>query len=219
MLYKDLTPEQQELLDEIILQYGEIPDDATHIDDETSLVCDTMLKFVGGVEFFFIPEEKRWKMAGAGLKAKSYFQIPEDFCRKTGKVIDSKLKETTFPDFPFKLSCGDRPEVRQWLKDNGCEWSNGNDITKDHNFRFQVKNQENAKILWVDTGDDEKRKVFIGTLSPESYIEIEPTIKVTGYTLTESSKSRKETIEKITELRNNLEVIQTEIKKLEESLK
>lgn len=35
----------------------------------------------------------------------------------------------TFPQTPFKLSCGDRPEVRKWLKDNGCKWRGGKDLT------------------------------------------------------------------------------------------
>lgn len=25
-----------------------------------------------------------------------------------------------FPDFDFKIDCGDDPKVRQWLHDNGC---------------------------------------------------------------------------------------------------
>lgn len=29
-------------------------------------------------------------------------------------------RKQQFPTTPFKLSCGDKPEVRQWLKDNGC---------------------------------------------------------------------------------------------------
>ena len=52
------------------------------------------------------------------------------------KYILNNEKETDtmtvdFPDFDFKISCGDRPEVRQWLKDNGCKWYGGEDIT-DH---------------------------------------------------------------------------------------
>lgn len=94
MLYKDLTGEQQDILNEYFLKYGEIPEDATHIDDETSHLGDTVLKFDdNGCEYFFIPEEQRWKLAGAGMKASSYFPIPEDFCRKTGRILSHKPSE------------------------------------------------------------------------------------------------------------------------------
>ena len=33
------------------------------------------------------------------------------------------------PSFPFKLSCGDSPVVREWLKDNGCTWGSSSDLT------------------------------------------------------------------------------------------
>ena len=94
MLYKDLTGEQQDLLNEYFLKYGEIPDDATHIDDLTDHLCEMVLKFDDdGTEHFFIPEEQRWKLAEAGLKALSYFSIPKDFCRKTGRILSHKPSE------------------------------------------------------------------------------------------------------------------------------
>lgn len=38
-----------------------------------------------------------------------------------------------FPDHDFKLDCGDDPEVRQWLKDNGIVWNlAGSDVTEEH---------------------------------------------------------------------------------------
>lgn len=52
--------------------------------------------------------------------------------RLTQLPMDNTMKDTTtppFPQTPFKLSCGDRPEVREWLKDNGCKWKNGDDLT------------------------------------------------------------------------------------------
>jgi len=30
-----------------------------------------------------------------------------------------------FPNHDFKIDCGDDPEVRQWLHENGCRWSSG----------------------------------------------------------------------------------------------
>lgn len=41
----------------------------------------------------------------------------------------NKNNNQDFPDFDFKLSCGDDPLVREWLKQNGCEWRGGQDLT------------------------------------------------------------------------------------------
>lgn len=50
-------------------------------------------------------------------------------------------KPVEFPDYDFKLDCGDDPKVRQWLKNNGCEWLSGHDI---------VEYLPNGKLLSID---------------------------------------------------------------------
>lgn len=35
------------------------------------------------------------------------------------------IEKVPFPAKPFKIDCGDLPEVREWLDDNDCRWPNG----------------------------------------------------------------------------------------------
>jgi len=39
------------------------------------------------------------------------------------------LTPAELPSFPFKLTCGDRPEVRAWLESKGCNWVSGRYLT------------------------------------------------------------------------------------------
>lgn len=130
MLYKDLTPEQQEHLHDTFSFCGEFPEDATHIDEGVGISKENLLKFTGNTEYYMSHRYNKWIEASNNLnRAEAYFKIPTDFCRVTGEVLsDADDTEPTFPDFPFKLSCGDRPEVRQWLKDNGCKWNSGDNL-------------------------------------------------------------------------------------------
>ena len=226
MLYKDLTPKQQKHLQGAFKACsGFIPEDATHIDEDFMCHKNMVLKIAQNGDQYFLGVRDDWRDAGElGVKANKYFEIPEDFCRTSGDVLpvsktssEEDSVQSVFPGFSFKLSCGDRPEVRQWLKDNGCKWYNGEDITKEPEHQIKIKG--NIKVLWVDFREDEERVVFIATTSHESYMEIEPIVKVTGYKLTEESKARKQKLDKITELRNNVKDIQKQIEELEKDLR
>lgn len=214
MLYKDLTPKQQEHLQAVYKEAGQIPEDATHIDEEryNNIHKDLILKICDGYQYFFAGRSVEWEVADSGTFSHNYFEIPTDFCRVTGKILPSDNPEqATFPDFPFKLSCGDRPEVRQWLKDNGCSWNSGCDMFESWSLgkKYLLINIDKS-VLHVA-----QERYSTGY---EEYFEIQPTIGVTGYTLTESSKARKETLDKLYELRNNAEVIQKQIEELEKTL-
>lgn len=63
--------------------------------------------------------------------------------KKAKPVLTTVPTPADLPSFPFKLSCGDKPEVRQWLKSVGCAWSSGADLsvhrTEDKNLYVQGK--------------------------------------------------------------------------------
>lgn len=211
MLYKDLTPEQQKHLQDTFNEYGEFPNDATHIDISGD-VDAVVLKYVDGVEYHYWLDVDWEETSDPRYYATNTYEIPEDFCRVTGKILSApETVQSTFPDFNFKLSCGDRPEVRQWLKDNGCKWVSGCGMFESWSL--------SKKYLLINTN---RRVTLVAqemySTGYEEYFEIQPTIKVTGYTLTESSKARKETLDKLSELRNNAEVIQKQIEELEKTL-
>lgn len=44
--------------------------------------------------------------------------------------MSEKTDMTNFPNFDFKIDCGDRPEVRRWLHDNGVTWHHGQSPTQ-----------------------------------------------------------------------------------------
>ena len=51
-----------------------------------------------------------------------------------------------FPDYDFALDCGDLPEVRQWLEDNGVLWTNNLSPTifKTQATYLEIKNKRLA---------------------------------------------------------------------------
>lgn len=64
---------------------------------------------------------------------------PEPSAREI-KLTDFKEYQmnnaTGFPDYNFKLDCGDDPRVRQWLTDNGVTWCNGDSVVSDDTHKY-----------------------------------------------------------------------------------
>ena len=79
-------------------------------------------------------------------------QLPED--NTMNNPVNATAVNTTtqpFPQTPFKLSCGDRPDVRKWLKDNGCKWASGSDLTKEStNTRFLFVVNNTVKLNFTE---------------------------------------------------------------------
>jgi len=67
-------------------------------------------------------------------------QLPED------NTMNNPTQ--SFPQTPFKLSCGDRPEVRQWLKDNGCKWQSSEDLTEEMLSEKFLSIDKQHKVLY-----------------------------------------------------------------------
>lgn len=112
-----------------------------------------------------------------------------------------------FPDFDFKLSCGDSPEVRQWLKDNGCVWYLGGcplSVQTDKGYLYV----RNRMIAW-----DHKTDWMIDS---RNLPVIQPTFTVTGFTVPESEKKRKETLDKIKEKEDTIKRLTDEINQLKQ---
>lgn len=118
----------------------------------------------------------------------------------------SKETQSTFPDFDFKISCGDRPEVRQWLKDNGCVWKSGMDIvTFDTNSKLLMVNA--GKVMWYGSGEPE----WIDSELPE----LTPTIGVTGWTVEQKDSKEKLALqESISKMEQELEQMKQRVQEI-----
>lgn len=79
----------------------------------------------------------------------------------------------TFPDFDFKIDCGDAPKVRQWLHDNGC-------LIGIHNSTKYRQDQSllscRAKSLAIILENGHFNAVQLPTINPYDYIRDEPTV-------------------------------------------
>lgn len=113
-------------------------------------------------------------------------------------------KETTFPTTPFKLKCGDKPEVRQWLKDNGCDWINGYCIvSSDH--------EKDTCMLFIIDGEVSHQFDDEQYYNNHKYPEVNPIItpaKVVGYTTEtkeDNTKEKEKIKRKIAKLQKKLE--------------
>jgi hypothetical protein len=137
----------------------------------------------------------------------SYYK--EDLIKQNEEVI-----KTPFPNFPFKLRNGDKPEVRQWLKDNGVVWASGADVVK------QMRSVAGGDLLFIEdksmtTTFDEN---WFDTKSiKEIQLDIQPA-KVVGYSLVEKVENKSEKELKLEELigklSSQLEEAQTELKSI-----
>lgn len=112
-----------------------------------------------------------------------------------------QMTKNNFPIPPFKLSCGDKPEVRQWLKDNGCVWNSGSDLTV-----YLI--DEKRLLVWSDmkvTRCDGDNKYY----KNHDFPEITPTItpsRVTGYSQEPTKKQKLEN--KIAKLQKKLDAME-----------
>lgn len=122
----------------------------------------------------------------------------------------------SFPEPPFKLSCGDKPEVRQWLKDNGCEWY----IKEPQQGRKFLIVRENLDIdSWHNSAEEKGYKLNESPEITPIIAEVPVTtteMKVVGYSVNESSKeeSLEELQEKLKEEQEKLLQASEEIAKI-----
>lgn len=125
---------------------------------------------------------------------------------------DEEDIKTSFPDYPFKLRNGDKPEIRQWLKDNGVVWCDGDDDLFTHldegNIVINSRSDfgfHSSPVMWEN--EDAK----------EIQLEIQPA-KVVGYSLVEKVENKSEKELKLEELigklSSQLEEAQTELKSI-----
>lgn len=113
-----------------------------------------------------------------------------------------ELTITGFPNFNFKLDCGDRPEVRQWLRDNGCCWKDGYDLTE---LRL------GEKYLFVFSYNVVPD--IIGVWDRFDLPIIDPIIEITRFTVRETHKS-KAILESIKQKEDAVNVMLKEIEEL-----
>lgn len=98
MKYNELTKDQKERLHYVFGMYGEIPEDATHIDMDYSMhtASAVVLRYIDNVEYHLFPCEDYWHETGEKKwYAKTTFQIPDDFCRETGRLPEEEEKAIT----------------------------------------------------------------------------------------------------------------------------
>lgn len=122
-----------------------------------------------------------------------------------------------FPDFPFKLRNGDKPEVRQWLKDNGVVWCSGADVV---NLVYTDELNDDGYLLSIINGKMitySFESSFENDTAKEIQLAIQPA-KVLGYSLVEvaNKKSEKELQleEIVAKLHAQLNEAQTELKSI-----
>lgn len=77
-----------------------------------------------------------------------------------------RLTQPLFPTPPFKLSCGDNPAVRKWLKENGCKWTTDEDLETLSTDQAFLNVHEDFKVTWGGS-----RNIFN---YPELTINIKP---------------------------------------------
>lgn len=125
------------------------------------------------------------------------------------------MKTQNFPTTPFKLSCGDKPEVRQWLKDNGCMWNDGDDLGTEATDEKYLFVDECCQVTMVDTEGS--------YYTDHQYPEITPVTslpKVVGYSVASSTEvgpdraTLKSLQEELTAVVAQMESIQSRIKEL-----
>lgn len=69
-------------------------------------------------------------------------------CETLPERLTEPTITTPFPTLPFSLTCGDKPEVCQWLKDNGCVWTAGQDLTQYLKTRKRLYVNNNKFVNW-----------------------------------------------------------------------
>jgi len=120
-----------------------------------------------------------------------------------------------FPQTPFKLSCGDRPEVREWLKDNGCKWQSSDDLTEEMLSEKFLYVDKQHKVLYQKNKDK-----YLDKKLPELILSFSDPIPATVCSW-EFVKEEKETTtqspsRKRKKLKKAIKKLQKELTKLEQ---
>ena len=126
------------------------------------------------------------------------------------QVLSTLDEQPEYPTPPFKLSCGDKPEVRQWLKDQGYAWSNNDDLTTsllEYNLLFIESD------MGVTNCDDD----IIFYIGQKDYTEVFPEI-TTSITWTTKELPKDAELKLDPEVERKLEYIQSNIEAMQEEL-
>lgn len=129
-----------------------------------------------------------------------------------------KPETPPFPDFDFKLSCGDRPEVRQWLKDNGCVWNSGDDLER---CMLSCSNlYVTSTFVTTNLIGNDLLKIQLKAFEKNELPEVTPTLSVTGFTCPEHEEKalhQQQQQRKIQKLEKTIQKAQEQINELKES--
>jgi len=183
----------------------------------------SLSKVVDGKECYFSPNSYSWVPVDVSgkLYQKPNIMITEhssDYKASltSGEtlhdaVVDWSLysedSDNTFPDFPFYVM--DTKGNRQWLKDNGCKWANGDNLVE-HPFNHSYSGK-----LYVIVPS---KMVFEDTPIPEKYKHIDTHLSVTSWSLSESEKKRQEKIDSISEKEQTINQLKERMKELEKDV-
>jgi len=213
-----LTEEQKNHFEEVV-EYCKENDlldqlgEATHLDKSTLSL--SLTKFVDDVEYFYDTPNDFWSACeynNSNLYQKPNIMITEhssDYKATLNSdevVFDLSFKDT-FPDFPFSVK--DTKRNRQWLKDNGCKWANGDNLVE-HPFNHSYSGK-----LYVIVPS---KMVFEDTPIPEKYKHIDTHLSVTSWSLSESEKKRQEKIDSISEKEQTINQLKERMKELEKDV-
>ena len=129
---------------------------------------------------------------------------------------DEQLEQPEYPKPPFKLSCGDKPEVRQWLKDQGYTWCNGEELTSyqtDKAYLYVTNEFSNDFKVTYDELIEDFNASSKPEVSPEFTTETRTTVT---WTVEETQKecNKKldpEVVRKLEYIQSNIEAMQEEI--------
>lgn len=146
------------------------------------------------------------------FRTKEGVEVAAHFCHLKQEVVQPSAKTDSFPETPFKLKCGDKPEVRQWLKDNGCKWSSGRELTTDYLKRNSLLYVEEGKKIsctrCTEIYNETSIKEVTPIIQPEQTIQTVVPAKVVGFSLGDNhkkaEKKKKKLERKIKKLQNKL---------------
>jgi len=224
-----LTEEQQEHFKKVVeycKEYGleEQLEEATHIDANNDLEL-SLTKFVDDNEVYFDPVyDNRWEVLESFEDKSALYQKPNIMITEHSSdykasltsgetlhdaVVDfdlySKDSDNTFPDFPFYVK--DTKRNRQWLKDNGCMWANGDDLPE-------------LPQRYIDTGNlyVYYKEVYTGGDEETGFKHLDTHLSVTSWSLSESEKKRQEKLDSISEKEQTINQLKEQMKELEKDV-
>lgn len=184
-------------------------EEATHINQ--SSLSTSLTKFVDGEEHFWYSSDNwRYNAQKSNLYQKPNIMITEhssDYKASLTSdevVFDLSFKDT-FPDFPFYVK--DTKRNRQWLKDNGCKWSNGDSLPV-----IPPKFTHTGKLyVWGD-------RVYTLAVEEDDYKHLDTHLSVTSWSLSESEKKRQEKLDSISEKEQTINQLKERMKELEKDV-